>query len=181
MAFHWIGRLTVALVTVGAPTAAHAQARTEPPAPVYRDGGPDVLTPPAAGEDPQAQNRRVSAAFRTWYARAKRPAMMMFWNRELTDEAVTQYVESQVSREETRGSQNGVGGNDAPASSSQAYQSKVASQETSRRAITGGQYAPMDPLLSSQLEASYKACENGACKRDASTEPCAAMFRGHSG
>lgn len=158
MAFRTIGRLAAAVALSFAPATALAQAaRPEPPAPVYRDGEPAVLAPPPPPEDPQAHNRQVSAAFRGWYARAKRPAMMVFWNRELTDEAITQYVESQVSREQTQGSQNGVGGKDSPASSSQTVQSKVASQETSRRAVTGGRYAPMDPLLSSQLEAAFQS------------------------
>lgn len=151
----WRQGLISALV-VAAPAGAGAQSRAEPPAVVYRDGQPAVLeAPPQA--DPQSHNREVSASFRSWYVRAKRPAMMIFWNRELTDEAATQYVESQLSREEVRGSQNGTGGKDAPATSEQNFQSKVASQEVSRRAVTGSRYAPMDPLLSSQLEAAFQS------------------------
>jgi hypothetical protein len=54
-----------------------------------RPGMPDVnARRPEA--DPQAGAIETAAAFRGWYARASRPTMMVFWNRELTDETSTE-------------------------------------------------------------------------------------------
>lgn len=61
------------------------------PSPQYRTGLPDVLAPPAA-----PPKRAVQEQFRDTYARAGRPRIVIYWNRELDDELTdrkTQHVD----------------------------------------------------------------------------------------
>lgn len=64
---------------------------TAQPSPNYRAGQPDVLAPPAV-----PQQRAVHEQFRDTYARAGRPRIVIYWNRELDDELTdrkTQHVD----------------------------------------------------------------------------------------
>ncbi len=54
----------------------------------YRDGQPETLTPPPPPADPAIAAR---ARFRSAYARAGSPRIVVFWNREFTDEVGTKY------------------------------------------------------------------------------------------
>lgn len=135
--------ILLAAALVSAP--AHAQYRTEAPtAPGYRPGQPQVLAAPPP-ENPEAQSQQATTAFRRWYASAQRPALLIFWNRELSDQATTQYAEVSTTREQVQGT---------PESGAQ---SKVAMQEAYRRAMGPGQYAALDPMLSARLETAFQA------------------------
>lgn len=135
----------VAAALAALPAMAQAQYRNEPaPAPGYRPGQPQVMAPPPV-ENPDAQSQQATNAFRRWYASAQSPAMLIFWNRELTDQATTQYAEVSTTREEIRGT---------PESGAQ---SKVGMQEAYKRSMTPGQYAQLDPMLSARLETAFQA------------------------
>lgn len=69
--------------------AASAQVEyREAPAPFMRDGQPAVQTPPPPPVDPRAG---IRSRFRSAYLRAKSPRIVIFWNREFTDEVGTSY------------------------------------------------------------------------------------------
>lgn len=141
---HFNTMLLVAAL-IATPTTALAQYRPEaPPAPGYRPDQPQVLAPPPA-ENPDLQSQAATTAFRRWYASAQRPALLIFWNRELSDQATTQYAEVSTSREQVVGT---------PESGNQ---SKVAMQEAYRRSMGPGQYAALDPMLSARLETAFQA------------------------
>lgn len=68
---------------LGLTLAAHAQTAAQIPASAYRAGEPDVITPPPL---PAANPQRFQrAAFASAYARARRPAVAVLWNREYSD------------------------------------------------------------------------------------------------
>ncbi|MDO8802675.1 hypothetical protein [Phenylobacterium sp.] len=64
--------------------------RPQAPAVTYREGMPDVNTPPPSA-NPDAGNYTSSSSFARWYAGAGRPTMLMFWNRQLIEDATSQY------------------------------------------------------------------------------------------
>jgi hypothetical protein len=66
------------------------QYRPEPPAALYRQGQPMVLTPPPA-PNPNAANNASVAAFREWNRRAGNPSMVVFWARSFTDDATSDF------------------------------------------------------------------------------------------
>ena len=76
--------------------SAAAQMRPEAPAVTYREGMPAVNAPPPAA-DPNAGNYAASSAFARWYAAAGRPTILLFWNRELLEDATTMYDNVQTS------------------------------------------------------------------------------------
>lgn len=63
----------------------------------YRTGMPDVAAPPRP-YDPQSGNRMAAAAFQRWYAAKGRPTILVFWNRELSEESVSRYTLSAENR-----------------------------------------------------------------------------------
>ena len=71
--------------------------RPQAPAVTYREGMPEVNAPPP-GVNPDAGNYSASSAFARWYASAGRPSMLLFWNRQLIDDAASQYDSVQTSR-----------------------------------------------------------------------------------
>ncbi len=74
-----------------------AQYRPQAPAVVYRDGMPEVNAP-APSASPDAGNFAASSAFARWYASAGRPTLLLFWNRQLIEDATSQYDSVQSSR-----------------------------------------------------------------------------------
>lgn len=86
----WKTRLLCAAAIAAAAVPATAQMRPVAPNPGYREGMPAVNTPPAA-INPNAGNNATSAAFAAWYAKAGRPQMLLFWNRELIEDGASQY------------------------------------------------------------------------------------------
>lgn len=79
--------LAVAAATSMLSTAAQAQYREAPPEPFMRDGQPVTMEAPPQAEDPANIARR---RFQSAYARAKSPRIVIFWNREFTDDVETQ-------------------------------------------------------------------------------------------
>lgn len=87
--------LLVALLAA-APALAPAFAQAPPPSgSLYRDGQPAVMTPPP----PVYRDR--SGAFRSRYQALKSPTMMLLWNRRLTDEVQSEYVDRATVRSGT--------------------------------------------------------------------------------
>jgi hypothetical protein len=85
--------IATALATLGTAVTASAQYRDGQQPPVggggpYRDGQPMVMTPPPPPADPAIG---ASARFRAAYARAGRPRIVIFWNREFTDDVATKH------------------------------------------------------------------------------------------
>ncbi len=68
-------------------SAAPAVAQVPPPASLYRDGQPAVLTPPPV------MVRDRGGAFRSRYQALKAPTMMLLWNRRFSDEVQSEYVD----------------------------------------------------------------------------------------
>ena len=88
--------LAAAVVALAAASPALAQMRPEAPGVTYRDGMPAVNAPaPVAA--PDAANSQASAGFARWYAAAGRPSILLFWNRELIEDATTMYDNVQSS------------------------------------------------------------------------------------
>lgn len=86
--------LGAAVSAIGGASVAPAQYREGQP-PVagqgplpYREGQPETLTPPPPTADPAIA---IRARFRSAYARAGSPRIVVFWNREFTDEVGTKY------------------------------------------------------------------------------------------
>lgn len=77
--------LPLALLSQGA--AAQIDYR-EAPAPYLREGQPAVQSPAPPPVDPRAG---IRSRFRAAYLRAKSPRIVIFWNREFTDEVGTSY------------------------------------------------------------------------------------------
>jgi hypothetical protein len=76
-----------AIILAALPVGASAQ---------YRDGQPATMARPAAPVDPSIG---VSARFRTSYARAGSPRIVVFWNRTFDDEVASRYQDRTVSAE----------------------------------------------------------------------------------
>lgn len=91
-----IRTLAAAALALTAAGPALAQMRPEAPGVTYREGMPAVNTP-APGPAPDAANSQASAAFARWYAAAGRPSILLFWNRELIEDATTLYDQVQSS------------------------------------------------------------------------------------
>lgn len=94
MLLRHIVMLGTAVASLGVTASASAQYREGQP-PVagqgdlpYRPGQPQTLTPPPPPADPAIG---VRSRFRTAYARAGSPRIVIFWNREFTDEVGTKY------------------------------------------------------------------------------------------
>ena len=79
--------LAVLAATTLLSTGAEAQYREPPPEPFMRDGQPMTMEPPPQAEDPANMARR---RFQSAYARARSPRIVIFWNREFTDDVETQ-------------------------------------------------------------------------------------------
>lgn len=94
MLFRHFVILGTAIAAAAGATGAHAQYRDGQPAVAgdgqlpYRTGVPETLAPPPPAADPALA---VRSRFRAAYARAKSPRIVVFWNREFTDEVGTKY------------------------------------------------------------------------------------------
>ncbi|MCI3131783.1 hypothetical protein [Phenylobacterium aquaticum] len=82
--------ITAALAGLVLAGPAAAQMRPEAPAVTYREGLPAVNAP-APSASPDAGNYAASSAFARWYQAAGRPSILLFWNRELLEDATSQY------------------------------------------------------------------------------------------
>jgi hypothetical protein len=82
--------------------------------------------------------------------------MLVFWNRELTDETTTRYAEVSSDREETRTSKSSKGNDNSLSKSEDTLESKISSGEKSSRALTGGTYTALDPNTSSLFQTAFQ-------------------------
>jgi len=122
----------------------------------YRQDLPAVNTPPPAA-NPNAGNDFAKAAFASWYAKAGRPPILVFWNRELTDDATTEYegrVTSTAGATASRQSSAAAGWGTSSRSSSAS--ASVSSETTvGTRRTTETEYSDMDRAFSQALESGF--------------------------
>lgn len=135
--------ILVGALLLGGSAAAQSPSATvrAPVAPKWRENQPAVLTPPAA-RNPDAAGNAAAASFGTWYQRMERPTLLVFWNRQYSDEVTSEraltYRETEI-RE--RPSAN---------VSTTELTATIDSQAT-----TGGRYASMGTLTSDELETGF--------------------------
>ena len=94
---HRMKLAALAALLAAGPAMAQPQYRPQAPAVTYREGMPEVNTP-APSVNPDAGNYASSGSFARWYASAGRPTMLMFWNRQLIEDATSQYDSVQTTR-----------------------------------------------------------------------------------
>lgn len=136
----------LAVTLLGDPASAQFRSDPVPPA-TYRPGLPQVMTPPPA--PPVDDGSRTTEAFRQWYRAAGSPALLIFWNRELTDEAGTERVETVTAREEQRAS------NSKGPTAEESFTSRVSTEEKGARAVTGGKFAAVDASTDIATESAF--------------------------
>ena len=88
-----LATLVLGLAALAGPAA--AQYRPTAPAVTYREDMPAVNAPPP-GANPDAGNSATTTAFARWYQAAGRPSMLLFWNRQLLEDATSQYANVQT-------------------------------------------------------------------------------------
>lgn len=146
---------TVLTALLAAGPAMAQQYRPQAPAVTYRDGMPDVNAS-APSANPDAGNYASSGAFARWYAGAGRPTMLMFWNRQLIEDATSQYDSVQTTRSATVAMGEGAavrGGNWAASASSGMAASASESRQYQERTTDGG-YGFRDNSFSRGVESS---------------------------
>lgn len=112
-----------------------------------RGGLPPVqIAPPST--DPAAAANRAFADFRAWNAAHSHPPMLIFWNRELTDETTTRYRDRVV---------GGSGTISVPGAAAREFE--IVSE---RERTTGGRAVPLVGLSATELESAYLASLIGA-------------------
>ena len=131
---------------LGLASGAAAQYRPDMPAMAPDRAGLPATNARSLAPDPDAPRAQAAERFRHWYAAAHRPTMLLFWNRELTDETATHYADVANSHEElnTSTSRDGF---------SAQHDSH---QESFLRPLTGGQYEEINPMLSAQMETAFQ-------------------------
>lgn len=119
----------------------------------YRPGQPEVRPPPREA-DPNAAADAALNAFANWYAAAGRPRMLLFWNRQLTDETTTRrtdkVIEDRTYGESTSGETTSTRFGEASIKDTDGSERKVTSRES--EALTGGTYSAMNRRASDVLE-----------------------------
>jgi hypothetical protein len=131
-----------AFVMLGTPAAAQ-----------YRAGQPEVRSPPREADPDAAADANLNA-FANWYVAAGRPRMLLFWNRQLTDETTTRrtdkVIEDRTFGESTSGETTSTRFGEASIKDTDGAERKVTSRES--EAITGGTYSAMNRKASDLLE-----------------------------
>ena len=134
--------IVAVLLACGAPAAAQ-----------YRTGQPEVR-PSRPEADPNAAADASLNAFARWYQAAGRPRMLLFWNRQLTDETTTRrtdkVIEDRTYGESTSGETTSTRFGEATIKDTDGAERKVTSRES--EAITGGTYSAMNRKASDLLE-----------------------------
>ncbi|WP_304168990.1 hypothetical protein [Phenylobacterium aquaticum] len=175
---------------------AAAQYRPEAPAVTYREGMPAVNAP-APAASPDAGNFAASSAFARWYQAAGRPSILLFWNRELLEDATSQYDSVQTgaavgaSRTDAVGARSSgslavadygmaAGRSDSIAAASQSSSAVVLTEQRQRQErSTDSRYAIADPtyahgvesaIFSTFLSAGAKMVSREALMRKVSTQ-----------
>lgn len=137
-------RVLLAAALLACATPAAAQYRTGQPE--VRQGRPEA--------DPNAAADAALNAFAGWYQAAGRPRMLLYWNRQLTDETTTRrtdkVIEDRTYGESTSGEKTVTRFGEASISDTDGSERKVTSRES--EAITGGTYSAMNRKASDLLE-----------------------------
>lgn len=105
-----------------------------PAAAQYREGTPPVLTPAAKAETASID----SNAFRTAYAKAGKPRITVFWNRQLSDALSTQYDQVQQASVQSSSAQVVQASPSGNAVASVRQSATVATVSEGERALPGG-------------------------------------------
>lgn len=136
-----------ALILAAGPLPAAAQ---------YRPNMPATLpAPPVA--DPDAPGRAVLAGFSNWAA-SRRPTLLIYWDRQLTDETTTRFVKHKELVDETRSHASAdkqstrTQFGSAEVSNGDKVDRRVASLDEEVRPIRQGQYSSMGAAASDVLE-----------------------------
>ena len=133
-------------VLLGIASGAAAQYRADMPAMAPDRAGLPATNARPKAQDPDAPRAQTAEMFRHWYAAAHLPTVLLFWNRELTDETTTQHAEVANSHEELTTS----------ATSNSISTQHDSHQESFLRSQTGGQYEEIDPMLSARMETAFQ-------------------------
>lgn len=128
-------------VLAGPAAAQQQQYRPAAPAVPYREGLPAVNAP-APSASPDAGNYAASSAFARWYQAAGRPSMLLFWNRQLLEDATSQYDSVQTGRVDSVAAAQGASiyGWRGSASAAVAGSSTVAETRQYQERMTDGSY-----------------------------------------
>ncbi len=128
-------------------------ALASPAAAQYRDGQPDVR-PPRAEADPDDAANAALNAFAHWYQAAGRPRMLLYWNRQLTDETTTRRTDKTIVDrtygESTSGETTATDFGEAKLKETDGTERNVTSRES--EAITGKAYSKMNRQASDVME-----------------------------
>jgi hypothetical protein len=89
-------------------------------------------------------------------AGAHKPAILILWNRELSDETTTRFADDVSAKEDITAKKTVLGASNAPAHSEDSLQSKTTFQETSKRSLTKGTFTPLEPMMSSRLQTTFQ-------------------------
>lgn len=132
---------TVLAAIAGPAAAQQQQYRPAAPAVRYREDMPAVNAP-APSASPDAGNYAASSAFARWYQAAGRPSMLLFWNRQLLEDATSQYDSVQTGRVDSvaAGQSASLYGWRGSASAAVAGSSTVAETRQYQERMTDGSY-----------------------------------------
>lgn len=121
-----------------------------------RAGLPAVNAPPPA-VNPNAGNDVIRASFAAWYAKTGRPPILVFWNRELTDDAASEYEGriASTAGATASGASSAVAGWGTSARSSSVTASVSSETTVGARRTNGGDYSDMNPAFSQGLESGF--------------------------
>ena len=138
------------VLALSAGSAASAQTYREPdvPNPLMRADQEEVLKPPPRPAPPGAV---AASQFRAAYARAKRPRMMVFWNRTLSEEVASNY--RTTGRAASAGVVVGGPGYVAGASASEVSIGRERDKELPRRTLTEVDDFAVESAFTSALSA----------------------------
>ncbi|MDB5452963.1 MAG: hypothetical protein JWO33_1541, partial [Caulobacteraceae bacterium] len=159
-------RFLIACAVAGAALPATAQMRPELPAPGYRSGMPAVNTPPPP-VNPNAGNNATSAGFAAWYARAGRPQILLFWNRELIEDGTSQYdkVTSEQGAQIADTDATAVRGRGFAASSASGTAVQAFERREYEERSTNSSYSYRDGIYSKRVESAILSTLLGAGAR----------------
>lgn len=156
-------------------TAAHAQYRDGQPAVAgdgqlpYRNDVPQTLAPPPEAADPALA---VRARFRSAYTRAKSPRIVVFWNREFTDEIGTKYdnvalINSRTDQSSsTRGAvASGYGMTVSGVDSASVSETSTTIRSGTDRATDNRRGSAYSEAIDFDIESAFNATLNGAGTR----------------
>lgn len=153
-------RLLACAALAAVALAVTGQAQAQPPGAVYREDQPATLAPPRP-VDPDAASNAALESFAVWN-RANNPSFLIYWNRELTDDAATRYTDRTVKTDDGRSSRAQTNENTntdfgtASKSNDDSIDHRVTTTDRSQVVTNpSGQHSAMDPAASKRMETAY--------------------------